>query len=50
MVRFARQLEPDPRWAPLYQAKYARYQRLVQALQPAWDDLQWTADVVDPGE
>lgn len=50
MVRFARQLEPDPRWAPMYQAKYARYQRLLQALQPAWDDLQWTTDVVDPGE
>jgi L-xylulokinase len=44
MVRFSRRIEPDAQTAPIYQAKYARYKRFLEAMQPAWADLGWNAE------
>jgi L-xylulokinase len=43
MVRFSRRFLPDPQLAELYTAKYTRYKRLLQAMEPAWQDLAWKA-------
>jgi L-xylulokinase len=40
-VRWGRRFEPDARQATVYQAKYARYRRLLEALEGAWGDLAW---------
>jgi L-xylulokinase len=40
MVRIARSFEPHLRWAEVYEAKYFRYKRLIEALQPAWSELR----------
>ncbi len=39
MVRFARTQEPDPSTKDLYDAKYARYRKVIAALDPVWKDL-----------
>ena len=41
MVRFSRRFQPNPHLAELYQAKYIRYERFLQAMEPAWGDLVW---------
>jgi L-xylulokinase len=40
-VRWGRRFDPDARQAAVYQAKYARYCRLLEALEGAWGDLAW---------
>jgi L-xylulokinase len=40
MTRISRSFEPQPQWAEVYEAKYSRYQRLIDALQPAWSGLR----------
>lgn len=40
-VRWASRYEPDARRGEIYQAKYARYRRFLDALQDAWADLAW---------
>jgi L-xylulokinase len=44
MVRFARLHEPDPGLADLYKTKYARYRRLLSALDPVWAELAWNVE------
>jgi len=39
MVRIDRVQEPDPARGDLYDTKYARYTRVIDALDPAWKDL-----------
>ncbi|MHC4400712.1 MAG: FGGY-family carbohydrate kinase [Planctomycetota bacterium] len=39
MVRFSRTFEPNPSLGEIYQSKYARYSRLLEAMGPAWNDL-----------
>ena len=39
MVRLSRSFEPNPKWSELYESKYARYTRLLEALAPAWSAL-----------
>jgi len=39
MVRFARAQQPDLSKKALYDAKFARYNRLIAALDPAWKDI-----------
>jgi L-xylulokinase len=41
MVRIARTCEPDRSLAELYQTKYARYQRVLDAMAPLWSELVW---------
>lgn len=41
MVRMARTCPPNVALAEVYQAKYARYQRLLEALSPLWSELAW---------
>ncbi len=41
MVRVSRRFEPNPALAATYDAKYARYRRLLEAMDPAWSDLSW---------
>jgi hypothetical protein len=41
MVRFARSFTPNRELADLYQAKYARYRKLLEVLHPVWKDLVW---------
>ena len=41
MVRMARTCQPNPAWADVYQAKYARYRKLLDALAPLWAELAW---------
>jgi L-xylulokinase len=36
MVRFARRQEPDPSRKALYDAKFRRYQQVIEALGPVW--------------
>jgi L-xylulokinase len=38
-VRLHRRQEPDPEATPLYLARYAEYQRLLEAMQVPWDHL-----------
>jgi L-xylulokinase len=38
-VRIERRQEPDPQATPHYLARYAEYQRLLQAMQEPWDHL-----------
>lgn len=42
MVTIGRRHEPDPSVADAYQAKWQRYKRVLDALEPAWADLAWT--------
>jgi hypothetical protein len=39
MVRFARRQEPNTALKDLYEAKYARYHKVIDALDPVWADL-----------
>jgi L-xylulokinase len=39
MVRFSRHFVPNPELAKLYQAKYTRYEKFLQAMEPTWRDL-----------
>jgi len=39
MVRFARRHDPNPSLADVYNAKYARYHKVIDALDPVWPDL-----------
>ena len=39
MVRFARRYEPSAERTDLYRAQYARYERALQTLAPAWTEL-----------
>jgi len=39
MVRLSRWFVPNPGLAKVYQAKYIRYQRFLEAMEPAWKDL-----------
>jgi len=39
MVRLSRRFLPDPDLAELYRSKYTRYQRFLEAMEPAWKDL-----------
>jgi L-xylulokinase len=41
MVRIARTCEPDRALAELYREKYARYQRVLEAMAPLWSQLVW---------
>ncbi len=41
MVRIARTCEPDPSLADLYQTKYERYNRVLDAMAPLWSELVW---------
>lgn len=41
MVRMARTCPPNAAVAEVYQAKYARYRRLLEALAPLWSELVW---------
>jgi L-xylulokinase len=38
-VRLERRQEPDPQATPHYLARYAEYQRLLQAMQVPWNHL-----------
>jgi L-xylulokinase len=40
MVRIARTYAPNPQHAEIYRTKYDRYQRVLAALHPAWQDLR----------
>jgi L-xylulokinase len=39
MVRLSRRFSPNPDLAKVYEAKYTRYQRFLEAMEPAWKDL-----------
>ena len=39
MVRFDRRQEPNPALKDLYDAKYARYHQVIDALDPVWPEL-----------
>jgi len=39
MVCFSRRFDPNPRLADLYHRKFARYKKLLEAMNPAWPDL-----------
>jgi L-xylulokinase len=39
MVRFARTFRPDPQRLTLYQAKYQRYCRFLDVMEPVWREL-----------
>ena len=39
MVRFARTFHPDPQRLALYQAKYQRYCRFLDVMEPVWREL-----------
>ena len=39
MVRISRRFSPNPDLAELYRAKYARYKKFLQAMEPAWEDM-----------
>lgn len=39
MVRLVRVFPPNPALAEVYQAKYRRYQRFLEVMEPAWQDL-----------
>ena len=39
MVRFDRRQDPDPALKALYDTKYARYHKVIDALDPVWPDL-----------
>jgi L-xylulokinase len=41
MVRIQRACEPNPALAELYREKYARYNRALDLLAPAWSELVW---------
>ena len=41
MVRIARTCEPNRRLAGLYQTKYDRYNKVLDAMAPMWADLVW---------
>ena len=43
MVRMSRTCEPNRALADVYQAKYARYRKVLDALAPLWSELVWTA-------
>jgi L-xylulokinase len=43
-VRIERRQEPDPQATPHYLARYAEYQRLLQAMQEPWDHLSRLVD------
>jgi sugar (pentulose or hexulose) kinase len=43
MVRMSRTCEPDRALADVYQAKYARYRKVLDALAPLWSELVWKA-------
>ena len=40
MVRFSRRQQPNPARRDIYEAKYQRYGKLVDALDPFWPDLK----------
>ena len=41
MVRISRTCEPDAALANVYQTKYARYRKVLDALAPLWSELVW---------
>jgi L-xylulokinase len=41
MVQISRRFQPAEELALVYREKYARYKRLLEALDPAWGDLRW---------
>ncbi len=41
MVRMSRTCEPNRDLANVYQAKYARYRKVLDALAPLWSELVW---------
>jgi L-xylulokinase len=43
MVRFTRTHEPNRELADCYQAKYERYLRMLNVMEPVWSDLAWKA-------
>jgi L-xylulokinase len=43
MVRMSRTCEPNRALADVYQAKYARYRKVLDALAPLWSELVWKA-------
>jgi L-xylulokinase len=43
MVRVSRTSQPNHALADVYQAKYARYRKVLDALAPLWSELVWRA-------
>jgi sugar (pentulose or hexulose) kinase len=41
MVRYARTHEPNRDLAACYQAKYDRYQEMLEVMQPVWSKMVW---------
>ena len=41
MTRCSRRFEPRKEHSEIYAAKFARFLRLLETLEPAWTDLAW---------
>ena len=39
MVNFSTRIEPNPDMKELYEEKYGRYKKVIEALDPVWKDL-----------
>ncbi len=39
MVKISRSVEPNPEMKEIYEAKYERYKKTVEALDPIWKDF-----------
>ena len=40
MVSFSKKIEPNPDMKDLYEEKYARYKKVIKALDPIWKEIQ----------
>ena len=44
MVKIDRTYSPNPELAGVYRKKYARYKKMLEVLQPVWEEMVWTGE------